>query len=86
MDYEAMWNELRELLDDKNDHLANLGARNIMSELHHKYSSIHVDRVVTASEMGKKGGSAKTEAKSNASKENGKLGGRPKKIKSENRQ
>lgn len=33
-----------------------------------------------ASAMGKKGGSAKTEAKSTASRENGKKGGRPKKI------
>jgi len=83
MDYEAMWNELRQLLNEKNDHLANLGARNIMSELHHKYSNIYIDKVITASEMGKKGGSAKTKAKASASKENGKLGGRPKKVKSE---
>ena len=34
-----------------------------------------------AGQMGKLGGSAKTEAKSNASRENGKLGGRPKKVK-----
>lgn len=33
-----------------------------------------------ASAMGKKGGSAKTKAKSSASRENGKLGGRPKKA------
>ncbi len=32
-----------------------------------------------AAEMGRKGGSAKSEAKSNASRENGKKGGRPKK-------
>ena len=81
MDYEAMWNELRKLLDDKNDHLANLGALNIMSELHHKYSNIYIKKALNASDMGKIGGSAKTEAKSNASKENGKLGGRPKKVK-----
>ena len=35
------------------------------------------------SAMGKKGGSAKTDAKSSASRENGKLGGRPKKVKEE---
>ena len=81
MNYEAMWNELRELLGDKNDHLANLGALNTMSELHHKYSNIYIKKALTASDMGKIGGSAKTEAKSNASKENGKLGGRPKKVK-----
>ena len=81
MDYEAMWNELRKLLDDKNDHLANLGALNIMSELHHKYSNIYIKKALNASDMGKIGGSAKTKAKSNASKENGKLGGRPKKVK-----
>lgn len=34
---------------------------------------------MTASKMGRKGGSAKTEAKANASRENGKKGGRPKK-------
>ena len=34
-----------------------------------------------ASAMGKKGGSAKTEAKSAAVRKNGKLGGRPKKQK-----
>lgn len=33
--------------------------------------------------MWKKGGSAKTEAKANASRENGKLGGRPRKKKEE---
>jgi len=38
---------------------------------------------VTASKMGKLGGSAKTEAKSSASRENGKLGGRPRKVKPE---
>ena len=37
----------------------------------------------SASAMGKKGGSAKTEAKSSASRTNGKLGGRPKKEKAE---
>lgn len=83
MDYKAMWNELRELLNDKNDHLANLEARNIMSELHHKYSNIYIEKAVTAAEMGKKGGSSKTEAKSSASRENGKKGGRPKKVKEE---
>ena len=81
MNYEAMWNELRKLLDDENDHLANLGALNAMSELHHKYSNIYIKKALNASDMGKIGGSAKTEAKSNASKENGKLGGRPKKVK-----
>lgn len=39
--------------------------------------------VTTASNMGKKGGSAKTEAKTNASRENGKKGGRPRKVKEE---
>jgi hypothetical protein len=81
MDYEAMWNELRGLLDDENDHLANLEALNAMSELHHKYSDIYIKKALTASDMGKKGGSAKTEAKIKSSKENGKKGGRPKKIK-----
>ena len=81
MDYEAMWNELRKLMDDKNDHLANLGALNIMSELHHKYSNIYIKKASTASDMGKIGGSAKSEAKSAAVRENGKLGGRPKKVK-----
>jgi hypothetical protein len=34
----------------------------------------------SASAMGKKGGSSKSKAKSTASRANGKLGGRPKKI------
>lgn len=38
--------------------------------------------MMSASEMGKRGGSAKTRAKKEASRENGKLGGRPKKKKS----
>ena len=36
--------------------------------------------MLTPSTMGKLGGSAKTEAKANASRENGKLGGRPRKA------
>jgi len=37
-------------------------------------------RLVTASDMGRKGGSSRTLAKRLAAKENGKLGGRPKKT------
>ena len=55
MDYESMWNELRKLLDDENDHLANLGALNAMSELHHKYSNIYIKKALNASDMGKIG-------------------------------
>jgi hypothetical protein len=37
-----------------------------------------------AASLGKKGGSARSEAKANASRKNGKLGGRPRKIEKRN--
>jgi len=47
--------------------------------------TVYYDKSITelsrmASEMGKVGGTSKSEAKSNASRENGKKGGRPKKA------
>ena len=35
----------------------------------------------TAAQMGRSGGSARTEAKANAARDNGKRGGRPRKVK-----
>jgi len=43
------------------------------------YEYLKEKRVLNASDMGKLGGSKKTEAKSSSSRANGKLGGRPKK-------
>ena len=52
-----------------------------VAEYHEAYlvTFLNLLDVITPSRMGKIGGSAKTEAKSTASRANGKLGGRPKK-------
>ena len=57
---------------------------NYLTDRDHKLmdriNSNHSDKSLTASEMGKIGGASTSDAKAKSSKENGKLGGRPKKT------
>jgi len=86
MNYEAMWNELHEhLLDEEENVKFNMSVIKKMraisdaslEEMKTRFERKHM----TASEMGKIGGRSTSDAKGRSSAANGKLGGRPKKVK-----
>jgi len=87
MDYEAMWDELKELLlNNKKGVTADKVSHNLdvvikMVAISDKYSKCrYPNKTFTASDMGKKGGASTSDAKAKASAKNGKLGGRPKRV------